>query len=356
VKRKTTPRTPEGEKRGARARLVEPEVTDVGDPDSPCARIIVAAREIQHHISIRDEMLDTISDLVGCSTRSKLVDAVKLALTNSNRIQELEATERRLIREKEALQEQLKVQEERAREATGRAAASAKAIVSVREALALPADVVNKARLFEERLGREERLSRNKIIRFLVDQASSMEQTLEDMRALADNMLPDEEPSPGNGKGKQPAHEPEACQVPAAIPDPEAGPSSRPKTSKRKTIVVSDSEPEEVEESMAEGEASGRYGEEPEAEHEEAEVEGTQSVFKTPQARPRYKTTPLRMGPTSADKADGGGSGQKTPRTPGSGTAATPSPRNLDTPTSDHTPSSSGQRHKLRSREPGSGS
>ena len=95
-------------------------------------------------------------------------------------------TERRLIQEKEALQEQLKVQEERAREATGRAAASAKAIVNVREALALLADDVNKTRLFDERLGREERLSRNKIIRFLVDQASSMEQTLEEMRTLAE--------------------------------------------------------------------------------------------------------------------------------------------------------------------------
>ena len=118
MKRKSIPRTPGGEKRGARARLAEPEVADEGDPDSPCARIIVAARKIQHHISIREEMLETISDLVGCSMRSKLVDAVKLALTNSNRNQELEATERRLIREKEALQEQLKVQEERAREAT----------------------------------------------------------------------------------------------------------------------------------------------------------------------------------------------------------------------------------------------
>ena len=159
MKRKTTLRTPEGEKRGARARLAEPEVTGEGDLDSPCARIIVAAREIQHHISIREEMLETISDLVGYSTRSKLVDAVRLALTNSNRIQELEATERRLIREKKGLQDQLKAQEERTREATGRAMASTKAIVNVREALALPAHVVNKARLFEERLGQEECLS-----------------------------------------------------------------------------------------------------------------------------------------------------------------------------------------------------
>ena len=109
-------------------------------------------------------------------------------------------------------------------------------------------------------------------------------------------MLPDEEPSPGNGKGKQPAHQPKACQVPAIIPDPEAGPSSQPGRSKRKTIVVSDSEPEEVEESMGEGEVSGHEGEEPEAEEEEAEAEGTQSGFKTPKARPRYKTTPPEKG------------------------------------------------------------
>ena len=120
--------------------------------------------------------------------------------------------------------------------------------------------------------------------------------------------------------------------------------------------MVSDSEPKEVEESMAEGEASGHGGEEPDAEEEVAEAEGTQSAFKTPKTRPQYKTTPLRKGSTSADKAGGEGSGQKTPRTPGSGTATTPSPRNVDTPTSDPAPASSGQRHKLRSREPGSGS
>ena len=71
-------------------------MAEVGDPDSPYARIIVAAREIQHHISIRAETLGTIGDMVGCSTQSKLVNAVKTALTHSNRIQELEATERRL--------------------------------------------------------------------------------------------------------------------------------------------------------------------------------------------------------------------------------------------------------------------
>ena len=110
------------------------------------------------------------------------------------------------------------------------------------------------------------------------------------------------------------------------IPDPEVGPSKRSGKLKRKTIVVSNSEPVEVEESMAEDEASERgYEEEPEAEEEE--LEGTQPVFKTEKTRPRYKTTPLRKESTSADKAGESpkGSGQKTPRTPGSRAAATPS-------------------------------
>lgn len=57
-------------------------------------------------------MLQTIDDLLGCSTRSKLVDAVQAALTNSNRIQELEAMERRLNREEVTMQIQLRVQED----------------------------------------------------------------------------------------------------------------------------------------------------------------------------------------------------------------------------------------------------
>ena len=124
---------------------------------------------------------------------------------------------------------------------------SAKAIVYVREALALSAAVVNKARLFEERLAEEGSLSRNKIIRFLVDQASSMEQTLGEMRILADNMLPDEQLSPGTGKGKEPAQDPEIHQVPETIANPEAGPSRQSGNPRRKTIIVSDSEPEEEE-------------------------------------------------------------------------------------------------------------
>ena len=75
----------------------------MSDPEDPCNWIIVAAQEVQGHIAIRKEMLESIESLVGCATRSHLVEAVKMALTNSNRIRELEATERRLEDEKRSL-------------------------------------------------------------------------------------------------------------------------------------------------------------------------------------------------------------------------------------------------------------
>ena len=347
VKRKSTPRTPEGETRGTRPRLAEADLLD--DPESPCARIIVAAREVHHHISIRENMLERISDLVGCATRSRLVECVEAALTNSNRIRELEETERRLTKEKATLLEQSRVQDERVRQATASATASARAIVEVREALAIPADVVNKARLFEDRLSKEEHLSRNKIIRFLVDQATSMERCLEEMRTLADNMLLDEDPSPGKGKGKVPDSQPGPSPIPHVAKEPEAGPSSRAGKLKRKTVLLSDSEPDEEPEGTATGgEESGRGREtEPDAEEET----GTpRPVFKTPMSRPRYKSTPLGMKSTPTGEAGGSSAGpSQLGRASVPVTTGTPSPRSSVTPGQTSTPPSSGQRHKLRS-------
>ena len=109
-------------------------------------------------------MLEAISNLVGCSARSNLVNAVKTTLINSNQIWELEAVERRLEAEKWSLQDQVRTQEDRVRDASRRAVDSARAIVHKKEALPIPAEVVNKAKMFDARLGQEDHLSGNKII------------------------------------------------------------------------------------------------------------------------------------------------------------------------------------------------
>ncbi len=82
----------------------------------------------------------------------------------------------------EQLRTQIRNQEVQVREANARSLASARAIAEVREILTLPMDMVNKARLFDEKLEKEDHLSKSRIIRFLVDQAHKMEEAVDRCR------------------------------------------------------------------------------------------------------------------------------------------------------------------------------
>lgn len=65
------------------------------------------------------------------------------------------------------------------------------ALREVKETVSLPLDVLNKARLFEEQLEKEEKLSRGHIIRYLGDQARKMERTWGHMQLLVKTLLPE---------------------------------------------------------------------------------------------------------------------------------------------------------------------
>ena len=96
---KSTPRTPEGERRGTRIRLADPEPGVEVDPECPYEQIMGEPRELQYHNSIRDGILKTIGDMVGCSIRSKLMDVVLQGLTKTDRIRKLEENEKKLNKE-----------------------------------------------------------------------------------------------------------------------------------------------------------------------------------------------------------------------------------------------------------------
>lgn len=55
--------------------------------------------------------------------------------------------------------------------------ASGKALIEVKEALTSPVDLINKARLFDERQEKEDKLNGGHIIWYLNDQAQKMEKT-----------------------------------------------------------------------------------------------------------------------------------------------------------------------------------
>ena len=71
----------------------------------------------------------------------------------------------------------------------------------MKEALAIPVDVFNKAHLFEARLERDDQLSRGPIIRFLTDQNRKIEKTWEQMRELVANMTPEGPAAQGTQTG-----------------------------------------------------------------------------------------------------------------------------------------------------------
>lgn len=75
-----------------------------------------------------------------------------------------------------------------------------------------------------------------------------MGQTLEEMRTLADNMLPDEDPLSKKDKGKQPTRQQEVSSSPESAKASEASTTSLSEKLKRKAVVPSDTEPEEDEE------------------------------------------------------------------------------------------------------------
>ena len=146
-----------------------------------------------------------------------------------------------------------------------------------------------------------------------------MERTLEEMRDLADSILPIGDPTASQRKGKQPAD---------LVPDPDAGPSLRPGKSVRKTIVVSESKEEE---------AVAARSEEEEEQHKLTR-------------RPKYRTTPF--GKAAAEATVPGSSKSPTQQTPVSGSASTPA---IALSPAQVTPSPGAQRYSLRNQTPGSG-
>ncbi len=67
----------------------------------------------------------------------------------------------------------------------------------MKEALSLQVDVLDKARLFDAMLEKEEHLSKSRIIRFLVEQTHWMEETADRMRGLVDSVIPEFQPERG---------------------------------------------------------------------------------------------------------------------------------------------------------------
>jgi hypothetical protein len=225
--------------------LEEVGPSHVTTPEDPANWILTTVSELRHQANVREEMLDDMSTMVNFRECSQLVDTIRTALGNPIRVIQFESKVHALQLKREQLQKQIRNQENQIREAKARALALARAIAEVKETLTLVVDVVNKARLFHEKLEKEDHLFKSRIIRFLVDQAHKMESVLDRMRTLVDNIGPDppvtrQEQSLPVGQTPQ-----EASNRPGGTPPLEGNPEGRKKFRKRQVVTSTNSDSSE---------------------------------------------------------------------------------------------------------------
>lgn len=116
-----------------------------------------------------DGLLRTIALMVECTELTKMMDTMEELLRDRSKAKSKEEENKALRRQCDRLGMEIRKTEKELEEAKNRVMASKQALHEVKDNLALPLDVINKARLFEERLEKEEKLSRGHIIRYLGD-------------------------------------------------------------------------------------------------------------------------------------------------------------------------------------------
>lgn len=148
-----------------------------------------AHEELRNLLQERENNLEEIVGLVGCTNRASLLEAVKLAVVDRGQIHGLENDVAHLQRECSRLQVRNRKCKALVEESQARATPSAKALVKVKESLNVPTDITNKAPLFDAKLDQKDHLSKSRIIRFLVDQAHNMDNALNQVQVLIANMV-----------------------------------------------------------------------------------------------------------------------------------------------------------------------
>ena len=190
-----TPRTA-GRKTTEAATNLPEEPTLTGEPAGDimifCDHIAARTTSLFKHNTKLDGMLRQIAKTIGCVDAEELIPQVQVLMDYPAKNLEMKDEVNKLKFELMDLRTEIRKAEQAKKEAEDRATESAKALAGVRQFLVHPIDVVNKARLFDAKLDKEEKLSRANVIRFLNDQARKMERTWEQMQTLVANRGPEE--------------------------------------------------------------------------------------------------------------------------------------------------------------------
>ena len=177
-----------------------------------------------------------IAEVLGLKEGEDLVDGVMTLARYRTRTVNLEAEVIANQKECGRLRKNLRKAEEEAAGVRTQVEANRRALLEIREALTIPVDVVNKAKLYEEQLEAGEPLTRANVIRFLLDQGRKMEKTVGQLRGLIDSLNGNEPvqqgtQTPGSGSRRPEPTSPERKGkevVPEASTDSSDGPPTTP--------------------------------------------------------------------------------------------------------------------------------
>ena len=151
----------------------------------PASELVEALRV---YVEDTDRTLGQVGGLVGNPPRKGLVEAIKERVGGAGDLRAMEQKVVKLTLDMTKMWSRALEAERSWREALLRANTSGAALKQVKEALAVPADAVAKAKMFDARLEREGHISSKRVIAFMVEHTVKLEEAYTNMNVLVESL------------------------------------------------------------------------------------------------------------------------------------------------------------------------
>lgn len=131
-----------------------------------------------------ENVLRDVVKLAGGCPLSKLVSTLKVGIASPSQTHKLERQVAGLTSEVAKLKDKLRASEKECHQAKERANDSARALMEVEEVIRDLGEVFLKAKLWDDKVSQDERLSRSKVLSFITTYAVKVESALQDMTTI----------------------------------------------------------------------------------------------------------------------------------------------------------------------------
>lgn len=155
-----------------------------GYPDISGNSLLPHIDVLRTRVAEMENVLQGVVQLAGGCPLPKLVATLKNGLAKAPSTQKLERQVASLTTEVHRLKAKLKISEEDCRRAREKANDSARALTRVEDFIGILGEVLLKAKLWDSKVGQDERISRSKVVNFITTYAAKVESALQDIRIV----------------------------------------------------------------------------------------------------------------------------------------------------------------------------